>query len=242
MKNTKKSKNAVNHSNQQKTKKKEIKSKINYPIAFAIIFIIVAFILSFLYYNDLPNSIITHWGINGNADGYAPKEFGLFFLPVLLTGIIILLYFLPKIDPLRENINEFRTEYHTLIAVISGFFLYIQIIIIIINLGMNFDIRQLLAPAFAVLIYSIGALIKKTKRNYFIGIRTPWTISSDLVWSKTHKKAGALYKASAILCLIGLFIPEIAFFFIIVPLLLASLGVIIYSYIEYKKEEKANQN
>ncbi len=237
MKNTKKPRKLLKNLKQE-TKVKETKPKINYPIAFAISFIIIAFILSFLYYNDLPSSIITHWGINGNADGYSPKDFGLFLLPLLLTGVIILLYFLPKIDPLKKNINEFRTEYHTLIAVISGFFLYLQIVIIITNLGMNFDIRQLLVPAFAILIYSTGSLIKKAKRNFFIGIRTPWTISSDLVWEKTHNKAGKLYKASAILCLIGLFIPETAFFFMIVPLLLASLGVIIYSYIEYKKENK----
>lgn len=220
----------------QKANFKENKLKVNYPILLALSFVVIAFIISALFYSSLPNSIITHWGLMGNADGYTPKEMGLFIVPVLMIGLIILLYLVPKIDPLRKNIDEFRTEYHLLIAVISGFFLYLQIVIISLNLGLNFDIRQLLVPAFAVLIYSTGALIKKAKRNFFIGIRTPWTISSDIVWEKTHNKAGKLYKASAILCLIGLFIPEVAFFFMIVPLLLASLGVIIYSYIEYKKE------
>jgi len=224
--------------NEHKVIAKVNKSKINYPIVFAISFVIITFAIGALFYNNLPSNIIMHWGLDGNADGTTAKEFGLFLIPLLMTGLLILLYFLPKIDPLRKNINEFRHEYHAFIAVISGFFLYIQLIMIILNLGFNLDIRQLLVPAFAILIYSTGSLIKKAKRNFFIGIRTPWTISSDVVWDRTHNKAGKLFKASAILSLIGLIIPELAFFFIIVPLLLASLGVIIYSYIEYKKENK----
>ena len=224
--------------NEHKVIAKVSKPKINYPIVFAISFVIITFAIGALFYNSLPSNIIMHWGLDGNADGTTTKEFGLFLIPLLMTGLLILLYFLPKIDPLRKNINEFRHEYHTLLAVISGFFLYIQLIMIILNLGFNLDIRQLLVPAFAILIYSTGALIKKAKRNFFIGIRTPWTISSDVVWDRTHNKAGKLFKASAILSLIGLIIPELAFFFIIVPLLLASLGVIIYSYVEYKKENK----
>lgn len=215
--------------------------KPNYRILLAISYIIIAFILSILFYNFIPDPMITHWGLNGEANGYTPKEAGIWFVPLVMTGILIILYYVPKLDPLSKNIDGFRKEYHTLIAVITGFFLYLQIISIALNLGINLDIRQLLSPAFAALVYSTGSLIKRTKRNFFIGIRTPWTLNSDLVWEKTHNKAAKLFKASAILSLIGLFVPELAFFFIIVPLLLASLGVIIYSYIEYKKETKSKK-
>lgn len=215
--------------------------KPNYRILLAISYIIIAFIISILFYPLIPNQMITHWGLNGEANGFTPKEIGVWFVPLLMTGLLIILYYVPKLDPLTKNIDSFRKEYHTLIAVITGFFLYLQIISIALNVGINLDIRQLLPPAFAVLIYSTGSLIKRAKRNFFIGIRTPWTLNSDLVWEKTHTKAAKLFKASAILSLIGLFIPELAFFFIIVPLLLASLGIIIYSYIEYKRETKSEK-
>ncbi len=238
MKSKTKPKKRISPVNQKNAAKETVKQKPNYSILVSISCVVITFIISALFYNSLPSSIITHWGLMGNPNGYTPKEFGLFIIPLLMSGILVLLYFIPKIDPLKRNIDEFRKEYHMLIAVIMGFFLYLQIIIIIANLGITLDIRQLLVPAFAVLIYSTGALIRKTKRNFFIGIRTPWTISSDAVWEKTHAKAGKLFKASAILCLIGLFIPELAFFFMILPLLLASLWVVIYSYLEYKKENK----
>jgi uncharacterized membrane protein len=212
----------------------------NYPILFSISFVITAFALSILFYNFLPENIITHWGLNGEANGFTPKEGGILFIPLIMTGLLVLLYFLPKIDPLRKNIEDFKGEYHKMILTMTAFFLYLQLVLIILNLGFVFDIRQLLAPAFSGLIYSIGILIRKAKRNFLIGIKTPWTLNSDKVWEKTHLKASNLFKASAILSLIGITVPELAFFFMIIPILTASAWVIIYSYLEYKKEEKIN--
>ena len=113
---------------------------------------------------------------------------------------------------------------------------YLHIVTLLLNLGFKLDIRQLIAIGFALIFYSIGILMKKTKRNFFIGVKTPWTLSSDTVWEKTHNQASKLFKASAILALIGLITPNLSLFFIIVPIIISSIFIIIYSYIEYKKE------
>ena len=97
---------------------------------------------------------------------------------------------------------------------------------------------QMMSPAFAALLYYIGVVLEKTKSNFFVGIRTPWTISDETVWEKTHKLGGKLFKASGIIALFGVFFKEFAFVLIIVPILAASAYAFVYSYIEYKKIHK----
>lgn len=221
---------------------KKLSKNLNYQIILSISLIIISFALSALFYNTLPETIITHWGIEGNPDGFSPKETGLLLTPTLAIAILILLYFIPKLDPLKKNIDLFEKDYHNIILIMTAFLTYIHLITLILNLGFNLDIRQLISPAFALIFYSMGNLMKKAKRNFFIGIRTPWTLNSDNVWEKTHKKASKLFKASAILSLIGIIQPSLSFFFILIPIILTSIGIVIYSYLEYKKEEKQNKN
>ncbi|HPM86127.1 MAG TPA: SdpI family protein [archaeon] len=212
------------------------KNKLNYNILYSISLIIISFALSLLFFNNLPNLMATHWGLEGIADGFTPKEIGVLIIPILNTAILLLLYYLPSIDPLKANIDSFKKEYHLTILTFTIFLTYLHIITLILNLGFNLDIRQLIAPGFALIFYSIGILMKKAKRNFFIGIRTPWTLNSDFVWEKTHNKASKLFKASAILALIGFIAPNISFFFMLVPIIISSITITIYSYIEYKKE------
>ena len=93
----------------------------------------------------------------------------------------------------------------------------------------------LLVPALAALYYFIGVLVENAKRNWFVGIRTPWTLSSDRVWNRTHKLGGRLFKAAAIITLVGLLFEPYSFWFAIVPVLLVALYLVVFSYMEYKK-------
>jgi uncharacterized membrane protein len=79
-------------------------------------------------------------------------------------------------------------------------------------------------------------LLEKAKRNWFIGIRTAWTLSSDTVWDKTHQLGAKLFKVTGLICLVGVFFQQYAFVFLIAPVLLVSLYLVIYSYVEYRKE------
>ena len=97
---------------------------------------------------------------------------------------------------------------------------------------------SILSPALAILFYFTGILIENAKRNWFIGIRTPWTMSSDKVWDKTHKIGGKLFKIAGLLALIAVFFDSYAIFVIIVPVIIVSIYTVIYSYFEYQKEMK----
>jgi uncharacterized membrane protein len=88
------------------------------------------------------------------------------------------------------------------------------------------------------LFYYVGVVCEHSKRNWFIGIRTPWTLSSDRVWEKTHKIGGRLFKAAGVVALIGVFFQRHAVWFILIPVLSVAVYTILYSYLEYQREEK----
>jgi len=119
------------------------------------------------------------------------------------------------------------------------FLFYLYILTILWNIGVRFNFVHLLVPIFSIFFYYCGILIQKAQRNWFIGIRTPWTLSNEEVWNKTHKIGGKLFKIAGIISLIGILLPEYALFFVICPVIIASLFPVIYSYFAYQKLTKS---
>ena len=110
-----------------------------------------------------------------------------------------------------------------------------QIFVIMWNLGIKLNVSIVMSVGIAILFYYAGVLIEKSKRNYFIGIRTPWTLASDKVWDKTHRLGGKLFKVDTLLALVGILFPPYTFYFVLVPVLTSAIWTIIYSYLEFKK-------
>jgi len=198
--------------------------------------LVLTFAVGIIAYPFMPDLMASHWGFSGEVNGYMPKIWGLFLVPVISAGLALLLLFIPRLDPLRENIEKFRETYELFIIVMLLFLLYLQVLTITWNLGIRFNITQLLSPAMAALFYACGILIGKAKRNWFIGIRTPWTLSSDRVWDKTHAIGGRLFKIAGVLALGGILLPGLAWLFLLGPVLLISVYLVVYSYLEFRKE------
>jgi uncharacterized membrane protein len=123
------------------------------------------------------------------------------------------------------------------IIVIFLFLAYIYGLTLLWNLGFMFNMLVVLLPAFAVLFYAAGVLIQNSKMNWSIGIRTPWTMSSEKVWNKTHSLGGKLFKVCSFIILLGIFVPDYAFWLMFVPIIVAALFPVAYSYFEYQKEK-----
>jgi len=204
----------------------------------ALIIVIISFILSIYLYQKMPEQMASHWNIKGDVDNYSSRFITLFIIPIMSLILLFVLSIIPKIDPLKKNIKEFRNYYDFFILILIVFLFYLYILTILWNLGLRFNFISVLAPAFAILFYYIAILLKKSKRNWFIGIRTPWTLSSDKIWDKTHKLGSILYKISGVICLISIFFQKYALFFIIAPIIIFSIYLVIYSYTEYKKINK----
>ncbi len=200
--------------------------------------ILVSAAMSVYFYPQMPEQMASHWNMNGQVDDYMPKFWALFLMPAMSLVMLVLFMIFPRIDPLKKNIEKFRSYFDGFIIFVMLFFLYIHILSIIYNLGHEFDMTLKIVPAVGILFYYCGVLIAKAKRNYFIGIRTPWTLSNDAVWDKTHKLGSKLFKFAGIMVLLSALIPKYSFWIMMAVILIASLYPVVYSYIVFKKLEK----
>jgi len=202
-----------------------------------ILIIVLSFAVGIYFYPQMPDMMISHWGIEGEPNGQMSKFWGLFLMPIMSVILATILILVPKIDPLKENIKNFGKYFEGFIVIFFLFLFYIYLLTIFWNLGIKFDFIFAMVPAFTILFYYTGVLIEHAEKNWSIGIRTPWTMSSEKVWNKTHKLGGKLFKLSALIGLIGLFFKDYAIYFIIIPILASSLFLFLYSYLEYRKEK-----
>lgn len=204
----------------------------------AVIFILLSFVIGICLYSRMPEQMASHWNIKGEVDDYMPKLWGLFLLPIISLVIFLFFILIPKIDPLKKNIEKFKKYFDRLIILTVLFLFYLYLLTIFWSFGIEFNMNRVLSPAFGILFFYCGVLIGKTERNWFIGIRTPWTMSSERVWNKTHRLGGRLFKISGIIAFLGIIFPDYTFFFIFFSVITASVYTIIYSYFEYQKEKQ----
>jgi uncharacterized membrane protein len=206
-----------------------------------LILIAAATIAGLLLWNQLPDQMASHWNINDQVDGYMSKFWGVFMMPLITLGMFVLFLVVPSIDPLKANIAQFREAFNLFIVLIVAFMLYIHGLTLAWSLGYtDFKMSTSMVPAMGLLFIFIGFMLRKAKRNFFIGIRTPWTLSSDYVWDKTHQLGAILFMASGVFTLIGgLFGGMTAFWFLFVPLIGSTIFLLIYSYVLYQRETRA---
>ncbi len=205
-----------------------------------LVLIIGATIAGALLWNQLPDPMASHWNANDQVDGYMSKFWGVFMMPLVTLGMFLLFIIVPNIDPLKANIAQFRETFNLFIAFMVGFMVFVHALTLRWNLGYkNLGIGQALLPAMGLLFIIIGYLLRKAKRNFFIGIRTPWTLSSDTVWEKTHQLGAVLFMASGVFAVIGGFIGGVvAFWMLMAPLLGSTVFLLIYSYVLYQNETR----
>lgn len=205
-----------------------------------LVFVIIglSFIISIWLYPQMPDRMASHWNAKGEVDGYMSKFWGLFLMPIVSVGLLLLFIVIPKIDPLKRNIQKFMSYYEGFILLFVVFFFYIHLLTLFWSLGYTFDMTQMIIPAMGFLFIYIGFLVEKTKRNWFIGIKTPWTLSNEKVWDKTHKLGGKLFKAVGIIALFGMVFPDYAIWLILIPVFAVVGYTVAYSYFEYQKEHK----
>jgi uncharacterized membrane protein len=206
----------------------------------ALVMIALALLAGAVLWNQLPNQMASHWDINDQVNGTMPKFWGVFLMPLITSGMLVLFLVVPSIDPLKANVAQFRESFNLFIVLIIAFMLYIHGLTLVWSLGHHdFKMSAAMLPFMGVLFIAIGFMLRKAKRNFFIGIRTPWTLSSDNVWDKTHQLGSVLFMASGVFTIIGgVFGGTIAFWLMFVPLIGSSLFLVVYSYVLYRAETK----
>ena len=208
---------------------------------FATIFLIafaVAFSVS--VFDRLPYQMASHWNTANQVDGYMSRFWGAFLMPIVAIGMLALFLVIPNIDPLKANIAKFREYFNAFIVLMIAFLVYMHVLTMLWNLGYNqFNMGTAMLPALGLIFVFAGVMLRKAKRNFFIGIRTPWTLSSDRVWDETHRIGSTLFIISGILALLGAFFAHYAVWFILVPVLASTLFLLVHSYVLYQREMKS---
>ena len=192
-------------------------------------------------WNQLPDPMASHWNANDEVDGYMSKYWGVYMMPLVTLGLFFMFLVIPHIDPLKANIAQFRKTFNLFITFIIGFMAYVHILTLRWNLGYtDWGIGKAMLPAMGLLFIVVGYLIRTAKRNWFIGIRTPWTLSSDSVWDEIHRLGGILFMLSGVIAIIGGFFGGmVAFWSIMIPIFGTSIFLVVYSYVLYQREVKA---
>jgi len=189
-------------------------------------------------YDLLPLQMASHWGVNDQVNGTISRFWGAFLMPLMSLALLGLFLLLPAIDPYKANIARFRGAFNLFITLVIAFLVYVHGLTLAWNLGFNgFQMSAALLPALGLLFIFVGYLLGKAKRNFFIGIRTPWTLSSDSVWDKTHALGSKLFIASGVIAFFSAFFGGLASFWLfLIPLFPSTLFLVVYSYFLYSQE------
>jgi uncharacterized membrane protein len=205
-------------------------------LTISFILIAIALVVGLVLYAQLPDPMPSHWNAAGQIDDYMPKFWGVFLLPLMTVGLTLLFVAIPSIDPLKANIAQFRNLYNAFIVGFVAYMLYVYGLTLAASLGFQFNMTYMLLPVMGLLFIGIGYMMKNAKRNFFIGIRTPWTLSSDKVWDETHKLGAKMFMGGGVVVLLSTFLGENGIWLMLVALLITAFVPVVYSYILWKRE------
>jgi uncharacterized membrane protein len=193
------------------------------------------YLVGFLLLPQLPDIVPTHWNATGVADGFSSKNVAVILTPSIALGLLILFAFLPKIDPKKEKYELFAKSWEILQVVMVLFFAYIHGVSLYAALNPDISMNSWVLSGMGVLFIILGNYMGKIKQNFFIGIKTPWTLSNEEVWNKTHRLGGWCFVIAGFM-----FLLEALFHVASTPIFIAAISIsailpILYSYILYKK-------
>ncbi len=195
-----------------------------------------AFFAVTVQYASLPDPMPTHWNAAGQVNGWMPKFWGAYLLPLLMAGMWLLFLVLPKISPRGFEMEPFLRAWGILKVTILALMATIGALVLRAAQHGGEMSQTPIFVALGILFAVIGNLLGKVTRNFFVGIRTPWTLASEEVWLRTHRLAGKLFVAAGLLMAASAFVG-LPLWSTIGVLVVASLVPVVYSYVIYRRIE-----
>jgi immunity protein, SdpI family len=187
-------------------------------------------------YGQLPDSMPVHWNVHGQVDGWIAKPWGPFVLPVTMLGVLALLMIVPVVSPRRYRIERFFGAYATIEVATLAFLAVLVTAMLWDVLGHPQAVSLAVPAASGLLFIVVGNYLGKVTRNFFVGIRTPWTLASDEVWLRTHRLGGKLFVAAGVVTLVSAPTGH-AIAVLVASVLTASLIAVAHSYLIYRQLE-----
>lgn len=176
----------------------------NRYLALSILLTLAALAVTTFYYSDLPSTVPTHWNAAGEVNGHGPRWMVWLIGPGMMGAMLLLGLALPWLSPQRFEVSGFESTFYYMIAVLVGLFGYIYAVALMAMLGEGVSMQRALPGGLFVLLILMGNPMGKVRRNFFLGVRTPWTLASERVWYATHRLAAKLMVASGVAGLLAL--------------------------------------
>lgn len=195
-------------------------------------------------YGSLPERMPTHWNIQGEVDGWSSKSSGVSIMPVAMIVLFLIFLALPMLSPRQFTVESFRSTYDFITFCILAYCGYMQIVILVAAMNGQIDTARMMIAGVCMLLAALGNVLGKVRRNFWVGVRTPWTIASDHVWNATHRLAAKLFVGAGVLGLLAVIsgLPAIPMFVVIFSgIMFAALFPIGYSLYLYKVLERRSE-
>ena len=206
---------------------------------FGLVIALIAVGMSIWAYPQMPPTVATHWSLNGTPDGFSSRLVAVLIIPGVVLVMTGLFNVLPKLDPRGGNYPKFFGTYWLICNTVIAFMLIAHAMILASGIGFPMHIDRLMPVGVGLLFIVLGNYITRVEPNWFVGIRTPWTLSSDTVWRKTHRTGGYLMVLGGLLVAACAVLPHGAFIpVLIVAILLMAVIPIVQSYILWKREQR----
>jgi uncharacterized membrane protein len=196
----------------------------------------VTAIVSAVAYPRLPETVPSHWNLHGQVNGWTSRGRAAFLIPVLLLVLWGVLRALPAIDPRRANYAKFQPTYDLMIGAVLTFVALIHFVVLALALGAPISVNRVIPIALGVVLIAIGNQLPRARSNWWFGIRTPWTLSNERVWERTHRVGGYLMTAAGVATIIGGLVSDFVGPIIVVCLVGSALGSVFYSYYAWRQE------
>jgi uncharacterized membrane protein len=195
-------------------------------------------------YPSLPNVVPIHWDAQGHANGWGPKWSLFLYGPGLMLFMVLMFSALPWLSPKKFEVDSFRATYLYIMIILVAMMAYCNLLILLAALGslggIVLDVTRAVEGGVCLLIALLGNVLGKVRRNFFVGIRTPWTIANERVWNATHRLAARTFFAGGLLGLLAVILGA-PFWLPITAILIAALGPAVYSLVFYKQLERRGE-
>lgn len=205
-----------------------------------LLIVAAALIASAVVYPDLPERMPTHWNLDGQVDGWSSRAWGAWMIPLMIALIWALMRGLPSVDPRGSNYVKFAGAFEGIMLSVMLFMLALHGLVLRAALGLPVAMDRVIPVGVGILLIVIGNLLPRARPNWFVGIRTPWTLSSDRVWEKTHRVGGRAFVLGGILIAASTFVgTSWSRWVLIAVVTVCSVFVVAYSYVEWRREKGA---
>ena len=187
-------------------------------------------------HSRLPARVPSHWNLRGEVDGWMGRTGGAIAMPALATGVLLLLVLLPHIDPRGDNLRR-SPDWRLFINLIVLFMAVVQVATLGVALGWDVRVDRVILASVGLLLAALGNYLPRIRSNWFVGIRTPWTLDNDRVWRETHRVGGRCFVAGGLALVVAAALPGAArVVLLIAAVVLMAVVPLAYSYVAWRRD------